>query len=227
LAVLKSHGRADARLPHCSTPTGQTAWVEERRSHWQEVYDSTASDAVSWYESVPSASLRLVRAEVSPSASVVDVGAGAAHLVDGLLASGFDDLTALDISSKALQEVQDRLGVRAESVEFLECDVLSWRPDRSFDLWHDRAVFHFMTDPDARARYVRVVAEALSDQGVLVLATFAEDGPERCSALPVARYSAHALADVFPFLSLDRSERIEHVTPSGTVQPFTYVVLRR
>jgi len=84
-----------------------------------------------------------------------------------------------------------------------------------------------MTDPDARARYARVVAEALSDQGVLVLATFAEDGPERCSGLPVARYSAHALADVFPFLSLDRSERIEHVTPSGTVQPFTYVVLRR
>jgi SAM-dependent methyltransferase len=207
--------------------TGQYACVADRRSHWQEVYGSTASDAVSWYESVPSASLRLVRDEVSPSAAVVDVGAGAAHLVDGLLASGFDDLTALDISSEALQEVRGRLGSRAESVDFLEGDVLSWRPGRTFDLWHDRAVFHFMTDPDARARYARVVAAALSDQGVLVLATFAEDGPERCSGLPVARYSAHALGDAFPFLTLDRSERVEHITPSGTVQPFTYVVLRR
>jgi SAM-dependent methyltransferase len=191
------------------------------------MYGSATIDALSWYESVPSASLRLVRDAVPPSASVVDVGAGAARLVDGLLSSGFDDLTVLDISRKALEEVQARLGERAASVDFLECDVLSWKPDRAFDLWHDRAVFHFVTEADERAQYVRAAERALSERGVLVLATFAEDGPEQCSGLPVARYSASALADAFPGLSLDRSERVEHVTPSGTVQPFTYVVLRR
>jgi len=191
------------------------------------VYETTASDALSWYEPTPATSLRLVREEVSPSASVIDVGAGASTLVDGLLASGYDDLTLLDISAKALGEVRARLGSEATKVRFLESDVLSWTPDRTFDLWHDRAVFHFLTEPDARAEYVRIVSGTLAERGVLVLATFAADGPDQCSGLPVARYTERSLADGFPFLALLRSERVEHLTPSGSVQPFIYVAMRR
>jgi SAM-dependent methyltransferase len=207
--------------------TGHHAWVANRRDHWQEVYGSTAPERVSWYEPEPSTSLRLVCEQLPTSASVVDVGAGTGALVDGLLSRGFDDLTVLDISRTALEDVRARLGERATSVDFLECDVLSWKPERRFDLWHDRALFHFMTEADTRSQYVRVVEQALSDRGVLVLATFAEDGPERCSGLPVMRYSARALADAFPLLRTVRSERVEHVTPNGMVQPFTYAVLRR
>jgi SAM-dependent methyltransferase len=206
---------------------GHSVRVVEPRTHWDDVYSSRAPEELSWYESLPAVSLRFVETLRPAPATVVDVGAGTSHLVDALLSDGYEDVTVLDVSATALDEVRKRLGDRATTVRFVEQDVLSWRPGRVFDVWHDRAVFHFQVAPRERAQYVRVASECLAEDGVAVLATFAEDGPEQCSGLPVARYSAASLAATFPSLSLVAAERVEHRTPSGLVQPFTYVALRR
>jgi SAM-dependent methyltransferase len=204
---------------------GHHGRVENTEEHWEALYGASPAHVVGWYEKYPATSVRLIEAHGSPSAAVVDVGGGAAALVDVLLGRGFPDLTVLDISGRALREVRERLGAAGASVQFVRQDVLSWSPERTFDVWHDRAVFHFLTDAADRQRYVNVASSVVVDGGVLVLATFAEDGPERCSGLPVSRYSAGTLAAAFPSFSLIASERVEHVTPSGVVQPFTYVVL--
>jgi hypothetical protein len=149
-------------------------------------------------------------------------------LVDRLVGEGFTDLTILDVSERALDEVQRRLGDKASSVKFLCRDVLTWGPSRLYDVWHDRAVFHFLTDPADRDKYVAISSEAVPVGGVVVLGAFAQDGPTRCSGLPVSRYSPQDLEAVFaPSFSLVHQEREEHVTPGGVVQPFTWVVLRR
>ena len=197
--------------------------------HWEGVYTTRPLTELSWYEREPAASLRLVRqVATGPSAAVVDVGAGASRLVDHLLGYGFGDVTVLDLSQRALAEVRARLGERARDVTFVQQDVLTWEPVRQYDVWHDRAVFHFLTERVARDRYVEAAARTVRAGGSLVLATFAEDGPTQCSGLPVERYSAQGLDEVFAgSFSLVEHERHEHVTPGGTVQPFSWVVLRR
>jgi len=174
-------------------------------------------------------SVRLIAAnEAGTSAAVVDVGAGASVLVDHLLALGYTDVTVLDVSRRALDEVRQRLGARCERVVFVHHDVVTWEPRRLYDVWHDRAAFHFLTERNERDQYVDVVSRAVRVGGSAVLATFAEDGPAQCSGLPVVRYSAEMLAEVFAeSFSLAREDRQEHVTPGGVVQPFTWVVLRR
>jgi len=206
-----------------------TGDVTERRNHWEDVYATTASTGMSWYERDPATSLRLIE-EVAQGLSgpVVDVGAGASLLARGLLDRGFTDLTVLDISDRALFEVRHGLGERAQLVTYVHQDVLTWQPQRQYDVWHDRALFHFLTEPTARDQYVEIAAHAIRAGGALVLATFAEDGPVRCSGLPVSRYSAQDLTDTFSkSFSLVRCEREEHVTPRDVVQPFTWGVLRR
>jgi trans-aconitate methyltransferase len=202
--------------------------VPEVEGHWEGVYDSRAVDEVSWFQTEPSISRRLVTAAASRESPVVDVGAGAAHLVDLLLDDGCTDLTVLDVSARALAVVQDRLGDRAEQVTWVHGNVLDWQPGRTYDVWHDRAVFHFLTEPTDRSRYVDLVRRAVRPGGVVIVATFAPDGPTHCSGLPVARQDAAGLAAVFGSgFELEHSEREEHRTPSGVVQPFTWVVLRR
>jgi trans-aconitate methyltransferase len=184
---------------------------------------------VSWYQRDPVTSLRLVeQIATTPAAAVVDVGAGASLLVDGLLALGFVQITVLDISEQALSEVRDRLGRGARHVTFLRQDLLTWNPVRQYDIWHDRAVFHFLTASADRDRYVEVAAGAVRSGGSLVLATFAPDGPAQCSGFDVSRYSAEDLAETFSSsFALAHRAREEHTTPDGVVQPFTWVVLRR
>ena len=184
---------------------------------------------MSWYEREPATSLRVIGAlGLGVSAPIVDVGAGASSLVDCLHAEGFRDLTVVDVSPRVLDEVQARLGDRAAAVTFVVHDVLTWKPDRRFDLWHDRAVFHFLVDITDQDRYVRLAANAVGSGGAVVVAGFAEDGPPSCSGLPVCRRSASDLAATFkPFFTLITHEREEHVTPAGTVQPFTWTTLRR
>jgi SAM-dependent methyltransferase len=160
-------------------------------------------------------------------ASVIDVGGGASRLVDNLCERGFEDVTVLDVAAEALAEVRARLGDAHGVVRLLEQDVLSWIPDRDYDVWHDRALFHFLVEPADRKRYVELVACTVRAGGVLILGAFAEDGPNRCSGLPVVRYSAPDLASAFETLSLVWDERDDHVTPSGVVQAFSWVVLRR
>jgi len=200
-----------------------------RREHWERVYAATPSSEVSWYTRDAGVSIRLMEA-VTPSRSVpvIDVGAGASVLVDRLLEAGFTDVTVLDVSEHALGVTRGRLGERASAVTFIARDVLEWEPDRRYAVGHDRAVFHFLTEPAERDRYVDTLAAAIRPGGSLLVATFAEDGPEQCSGLPVCRYTAEDLASVFAArFSLVASEREEHVTPRGALQPFTWVNLRR
>lgn len=149
-------------------------------------------------------------------------------LVDRLLAAGFVDLTVLDISARALEVARERLGAGAERVHFVCHDLLTWDPDRQYAVWHDRAVFHFLTDVADRERYVALAERAVRVGGTLLVGTFAEDGPQRCSGLPVCRYAAGALSAAFaPSFHLSAHERAEHLTPQGVAQPFTWVTLRR
>lgn len=208
--------------------------------HWDTVYGTKATDEVSWFQRQPTTSQRLLTSVSSPLGAVIDVGAGASTLVDTLLDEGWSDVTALDVSAKALALVRDRISDRVSdqphdlprdrpgSASFVVANVLSWQPERTYDAWHDRAVFHFLVRPEQRDQYVATVSRAVRSGGVVVLGTFAADGPTQCSGLPTARYDADGLAAVFePGFSLERSEREEHVTPGGAVQPFTWVVLRR
>ena len=203
--------------------------MPQRAEHWERVYATRSTSEVSWYQPEPSTSLRLIQRMASGTASaVIDVGGGASLLVDGLFARGFSDVTVLDVSQHALDEVKTRLGERAASVNLVCHDVLAWVPERRYDIWHDRAVLHFLTDPIDRDRYVKLVEKAVQDDGALVVGTFAEDGPTQCSGLPVLRYSLAELANVFSTsFTLMADEREEHTTPAGVVQPFTWVLLRR
>jgi SAM-dependent methyltransferase len=157
----------------------------------------------------------------------LDIGAGASRLAESLAADGWPDVTVLDLSVQALDLVRSRLGL-ARGVSFVVADLLSWRPDRRFVAWHDRAVFHFLTGSEQQQQYVRIAAEAVAHDGALVLGVFAEDGPTQCSGLATCRYDALTLAELFaPDFTLESTEREEHVTPTGSIQPFTWVVLRR
>jgi SAM-dependent methyltransferase len=165
---------------------------------------------------------------IGPDEAVLDVGGGAAPLAGALLARGFADLTVLDLSVVALQASRARLGPAGARIRWVQADVLDWIPDRSYGLWHDRALFHFLVDAEDRERYVTTARSAIRPGGHAVVGTFAGDGPATCSGLPVARYSAHALADSFGAgFALVDFRRQEHRTPGGSVQFFTWVAMRR
>lgn len=198
--------------------------------HWNHVYETRASDSVSWFQEHAEQSLRLIRATGVPaSASIIDVGGGASTLVDDLLQDGYRSLSVLDLSAKALATAQQRLGPRAGEVHWIEADITRAElPTHAYDIWHDRAVFHFLTSPEQRRAYVDTVLRAVKPGGHVIVATFAEDGPLQCSGLPVMRYSANGLHTEFgaPF-SLLQHEREEHLTPSGSVQRFVYCYCRK
>ncbi|MEP6591724.1 MAG: class I SAM-dependent methyltransferase [Gemmatimonadota bacterium] len=199
------------------------------KQHWDAVYATKAATDVSWFQPEARLSLELIQAAVPErSAAILDVGGGASLLVDGLLAAGYRALSVLDISAAALEQARTRLGARAVEVAWLDADVLSVQlPAAAFDMWHDRAVFHFLTAPSDRRRYLDQVRHAVCPGGHVVVATFAEDGPTRCSGLEVARYSAEALtAELGTGFRLLRSRREDHLTPSGSRQRFTYCLWR-
>ncbi len=199
--------------------------------YWDERYRATAPEERSWTEDEPLESLALLDAlGIASDAAVVDVGGGASRLVDALLARGFVDLTVLDVAASALAEARNRIGDPgpAARVEWVVADVTTWSPTRAYRVWHDRAVFHFLTEPSRREDYAQVLLRATDVGSVAVIATFAPDGPETCSGLPVERYDAEALATAIgPRFALVRAERVVHTTPWGSTQPFTWVALRR
>jgi SAM-dependent methyltransferase len=201
--------------------------MDGRSEHWNGVYQRRAANEVSWFQSEASTSLKLVEAcACSRSAAIVDVGAGASTLVDGLLAAGYGDVTLLDIAESALAVTRARLV--GAPVHYEVADVTGWKPPRTFDVWHDRAVFHFLTNPTDRAAYREALARALTPKGHVILGTFALDGPERCSGLPVQRYSARTLAEEFAGLLKPAESTSEvHVTPSGSTQAFVFARFTR
>ncbi len=202
----------------------------DSRTHWESIYRAKLPHQLSWFQAEPRASVDLIRHAVPDvNAAIIDVGGGASTLVDRLLSAGYRRLTVLDLSPSALEAARGRLGPGAGDVTWIEADVLTADlPADHFDLWHDRAVFHFLTAAGDRARYVAQVRTALKLGGHVLVATFADDGPTRCSGLPVVRYTAAALAEEFGAgFRLITSAREEHVTPSGVVQAFVYALCRR
>lgn len=201
----------------------------EVKSHWEKVYESKQPTEVSWFQTHPSLSLKLIEATgIGKQQAIIDVGGGASVLVDSLLAAGFQQLTVLDISAAAIRYAKERLGARATSVEWYEADVTNFVPPHRFVLWHDRAVFHFLTDATARQNYVRVLNDSLTPDGHLIIATFAIDGPPKCSGLDVVRYDAKSLgAELGTGFELLETRDETHVTPWQTEQKFTYCRFRR
>jgi ubiquinone/menaquinone biosynthesis C-methylase UbiE len=193
--------------------------------HWERVYTTKGADQVSWYARHLDASLGLIeRATISRRSKVIDVGAGTSTLVDDLLGRGFEDLTVLDISHKAVDVCRDRLGKEAERVHWITADVTKIELEScQFDVWHDRAVFHFLTAPADRIAYVRQVKRSVRVGGHVIVATFGPEGPKRCSGLDVVRYDSDSLHHEFgPRFRLLESSQIVHRTPSGTAQQFLY-----
>jgi ubiquinone/menaquinone biosynthesis C-methylase UbiE len=199
------------------------------KQHWEQVYSTKATDSVSWFQEHANLSLDLIRSTgAGKDAGIIDVGGGASVLVDDLLEEGFTDLSVLDLSAAALNEARKRLGEKERRVRWIEADITEVDlPARRYDIWHDRAVFHFLTEPEQRAAYVRAVSRSVKPGGHVIVATFAENGPLKCSDLPVMRYSADELHDQFgeSFKLLTHCTE-QHHTPAGKVQPFVYCYCR-
>ena len=165
--------------------------MSTRRAHWNEVYSTKAADTVSWFQPRAEMSMLLIaESGAFDDSAIIDIGGGSSVLVDELLDAGFSDVTVLDISERALAGSKERLGARAADVQWIVSDVLEWIPAREYDVWHDRAVFHFLTEERDRAVYRATLLKALSPDGMVIIGAFAEDGPERCSGLPVKRWPA-------------------------------------
>ncbi len=204
-----------------------------RKSHWENVYATKGERDVSWFQENPAPSLELIAlAGLSDGASIIDVGGGASRLVDVLAERNLGQITVLDLSAAALDaaktRLEQRLGDKAAAVQWIAADITTWEPTRTYDLWHDRAAFHFLTDPADRSAYVGRLKKALKRGGHVIIGTFALDGPEKCSGLPIVRYDAAALSAVLgDEFSLIDSRRHDHATPWGAVQRFQFSTFRR
>ena len=201
----------------------------DSQTHWERIYGNKAPDAVSCYRPHLEPSLELIRrAAPDPSASIIDVGGGESTLVDDLIARGYENITVLDISRIAIDATQRRLGAVAGHVHWLVADITHTQLEHgAYDIWHDRAVFHFLTTPEGRVAYVRQVANAVKPGGHVIVSTFGPEGPMKCSGLDVVRYDAETLHSEFGvhFRLLDSSKELHH-TPFGTVQQFLYCFCR-
>ena len=199
------------------------------KAHWERVYGTHATTDVSWYQREARLSFELIRRVVAdPSVPIIDVGAGASTLVDGLLDAGYADVTVIDLARSALEAAKTRLGSRAALVRWVEADVLTAKlPAHRYGMWHDRAVFHFLNDFEDRARYVKQAQLAVRPGGYVIVASFALDGPKRCSGLDVVRYSCESMHAQFGSgFTLVDSVREEHRTPGGALQAFVYCLCR-
>ena len=201
----------------------------DNKTHWEEIYAEKKADEVSWYQSSSELSLRMVAAaELSLSDPIIDVGGGACKLVDQPATLGYKNLTVLDISAKALDHAKIRLSKTAEKIQWIESDINDFKPQCRYAFWHDRAVFHFLTDQNDRARYLEALNRSISPDGYVMIATFALDGPEQCSGLPVQRYSHELLEKTLGNdYQLILKDQESHLTPWGKEQKFIYGLFRR
>jgi len=200
-----------------------------RKAHWETVYTTKGENEVSWFQESPEASLELIDlAHPTPASTIVDIGGGASRLVDSLIARGLNHVTVLDLSEAALEAAKARLGERASRVRWIVADVTKWEPTELYDIWHDRAAFHFLTDPADRAAYVACMKRTVKPGGHVIIGTFAIDGPEKCSGLPVNRYDATSLArELGEGLVLVDARRHDHSTPWKSAQRFQFCIFRR
>jgi trans-aconitate methyltransferase len=203
--------------------------LESRQAHWDRIYVAKAENELSRYQEVPAVSLEFIKAAgIKQDAAIIDIGGGVSPLAGALLAQGFRDVTVLDLSKKALAAAKLSLGQAAAKVNWITADVTAWEPDRTYDLWHDRAAFHFLTEAAERQAYAARVFRAVRNGGHIIIGTFAPDGPERCSGLPVMRHDATSIGVVLGRdFALKQSRREDHVTPAGRIQHFQFSLFQR
>ncbi|PWE75610.1 SAM-dependent methyltransferase [Bradyrhizobium sp. SUTN9-2] len=203
--------------------------TSDRSNHWDHVYATKGEAEVSWYQDSPAISLAMIRAAGSDrDTTIIDVGGGASRLVDALLQDGYRDIAVLDLSANALAAAKKRIGPAASTVDWIVADATTWRPTRTYDVWHDRAAFHFLTDPRDRVAYVERLRSAVRPGGHVIIGTFAPDGPEKCSGLPVQRHdSASLAAELGPEFKLVETRSETHHTPWHSTQAFQFSRFRR
>lgn len=200
----------------------------DAKEHWESIYQTKKPNEVSWYQDKPNTSLKLI-AEVGlgKNASIIDIGAGDSKLVDNLLDIGFRNITVLDISSTALEKAKKRLGNRADAVKWVVSDLREFETSDRYDIWHDRAVLHFLTAEEDVNKYVEVIRRFLKPNGYLILSTFSENGPKRCSGLDIKQYSEDSVKELFSNFEHVKSFEEEHLTPLGASQIFIYSIFRK
>lgn len=202
--------------------------MTDRKAHWEDVHSRRQEDEVSWFQQHPGTSLALLATGMDRNTAVIDIGAGASRLVDALLFEGFQDVSVLDISAAGLARARARLGKQAGNVEWHVADITSWQPARTYGAWHDRAVFHFLVSVEDRNAYRHALLKGTHPGSRVVIGTFAEDGPGKCSGLPVQRYTADALAaELGAAFRLARTMHETHQTPGGGTQNFRFCVFER
>lgn len=197
------------------------------QNHWENVYKTKSPNQVSWTQNVPKSSLELIKACNAPkTASIIDVGAGDSLLVDFLLADGYQDLTVLDISAEAIKRAKKRLGPLAEKVTWVTTDIIDFKPTKNFDVWHDRAAFHFLTSDHQQKQYNYLLKQHAKDH--LIVATFSKSGPEKCSGLNIQQYSEQSMSSLFKeMFKIQGCREEEHLTPFETIQNFIFCHFRR
>ena len=199
----------------------------DNKKHWENIYQKKEIDGVSWYQKVPIESLQLIKKySISNSDKIIDIGCGKSFLADNLLELNFTEITLVDISSNALKEVKDRL--QNKSLNFIETDILNFNSNDKYDIWHDRAVFHFITNPEGIEKYISLCNKYINNHGILIIGAFAEDGPLKCSGLEIKRYSVDQISGLFKeTFELVESFKMLHKTPFDTEQSFSFCVLRK
>jgi len=203
--------------------------MSDRTTHWDNVYATKGEAEVSWFQDSPAISRDMIRAACPDhGAAIIDIGGGASRLVDHLLQDGYRNLTVLDLSANALEAARKRIGANASTVGWIVADATAWQPMKTYDVWHDRAAFHFLTDPRDRAAYVERLRSAVAPGGQVIIATFAPDGPEKCSGLPVQRHDSASLsAELGPEFELVETRSEVHHTPWNSTQAFQFSRFRR
>lgn len=201
----------------------------DRKDHWEQIYSSKSLSEVSWYQPTPETSLSLIQSFGLPKdARIIDIGGGDSLLVDHLLDEGYSNLSVLDISEKAIQRAQKRLGDRSRSVNWIISDVVGFQPEGKYDLWHDRAAFHFLTEEKEVDHYLETARAALLPSGYLIVGTFSENGPKKCSGIEVHQYSERSMTKRFStFFDRIRCIVEDHLTPAGKVQNFIFCSFQR
>jgi len=203
--------------------------MKDRKSHWENIYQTKDISTVSWYQPKPSISLDLISEfNLQKDAAIIDIGGGDSFLPDFLLKLGYTNISVLDISEKALENAKARLGEDAKKIKWIVSDITKFKPSEKYDLWHDRAAFHFLTDNSEIEDYVQMVSEAMKTNGKLIMGTFSENGPTKCSGIEIKQHSKAELSQLFSekFDKL-KCENVDHETPSGALQNFTFCTFRR
>lgn len=199
----------------------------EGQKHWDKVYSGRASEELGWYQETPEISLAMIQSlYLDRDSHIIDIGAGDSSLISRLLYQGFTCLSLLDISEKALERTRSRMGDQSERVRMIHSNVLDLDSGAKYDLWHDRACFHFMTSDDDRQRYLKKARESIKPQGYLLVGAFSTEGPERCSGLPVHRYDEQAMRETFTGFELRECRYLDHQTPSGNLQNYIFCLFR-